>query len=131
MNRPILRRAAIVTTIISAMTVLTLLDVPMCPMATFLHVPCPGCGMTRATLAALHGDFAASFHFHPLAVILVPLLALYSLGHAYSYLRHGVSQIDTVVSGKWIDRFLLLLLITMLGVWIVRFFGAFGGPVPV
>ena len=131
MNRPLLRRAAIVAVIISAMTAVTLIDLPLCPMATFLHVPCPGCGMTRATLSALHGDFATSFHFHPLAFILVPLLGLYALGHACSYIRHGVSQVDTVVTGKWIDRFLLLLLITMLGVWIARFFGAFGGPVPV
>jgi len=113
------------------MGAVTLLDVALCPMAVFVGIPCPGCGMTRATLAALHGDFAASFHFHPLGMIIVPLFAAYALGHAVSYVRHGVSQVDTIVSGKWIDRFLILLLVSMIGVWIARFFGAFGGPAPV
>lgn len=29
-------------------------------------VPCPGCGMTRAWLAALRGDLAAAVAYHPL-----------------------------------------------------------------
>lgn len=105
--------------------------IAFCPMALVLHIPCPGCGMTRATLAALRGDFAASFRFHPLALVMVPLLGAYATANAISYIRHGVSQIDTVLAGKWFDRLLLLLLFAMLTVWIARFFGAFGGPVPV
>lgn len=38
--------------------------------------PCPGCGMTRACLAALHFDFQAAFSFHGM-VWSMPLLLLY------------------------------------------------------
>lgn len=38
-----------------------------CPFKVVTGLPCPGCGLTRATVALLHGDLATSFHFHPLA----------------------------------------------------------------
>ncbi|MCU0690133.1 MAG: DUF2752 domain-containing protein [Polyangiaceae bacterium] len=87
--------------------------------------------MTRATLAALHGNLAESLRLHPLAIILVPLLTVYACAHAISYIRHGVSRVDQVFTGKWIDRLIVMLLVAMLGVWVARFFGAFGGPVGV
>ncbi|MEG1426291.1 MAG: DUF2752 domain-containing protein [Oscillospiraceae bacterium] len=37
-----------------------------CPIRNFFGVPCPACGLTHATLAALHGDFVGAFHYHPL-----------------------------------------------------------------
>lgn len=128
---PLLRRTGIVLLIVAAMATVAWLEVALCPMAVILHVPCPGCGMTRATLAALHGDFATTYRYHPLAILMVPLLGAYAAAHALSYIRHGVSQVDTFVTGKWIDRGILLLLIAMVGVWVARFFGAFGGPAPV
>ncbi len=49
-----------------------------CPIRYATGVPCPGCGMTRAWLAVLHGDLAAAFAYHPLfwAVPLAVALAL-------------------------------------------------------
>lgn len=32
-------------------------------------IPCAGCGMTRAFIAALHLDFQSAFKFHPLVFI--------------------------------------------------------------
>lgn len=45
-----------------------------CMLRTLTGIPCPGCGMTRAVLSALRGDFRAAFAYHPLWVTL-PLLA--------------------------------------------------------
>lgn len=36
-----------------------------CPFRFFFGISCPGCGMTRALLAALRLDFAAAFSYHP------------------------------------------------------------------
>ena len=49
-----------------------------CPFRFFFGISCPGCGMTRALLAALRLDFAAAFSYHPL-FFLLPffLLAMY------------------------------------------------------
>lgn len=46
----------------------------------FRHVTgfyCPGCGMTRASLAILEGDIYQSFRFNMLIFILLPLFILF------------------------------------------------------
>lgn len=54
-----------------------------------IHIPClfkqvtgldcPGCGMTRASLAFLNGDIYQSFRWNMLVYILAPLIAVYLL----------------------------------------------------
>jgi len=36
----------------------------VCPIKVFLHVDCPGCGLTRATIALLKGDITKSLHYN-------------------------------------------------------------------
>jgi hypothetical protein len=50
-----------------------------CPFKVLTGLPCPGCGLTRATVALLHGDFATSFHFHPLALPMVAVMLVMAL----------------------------------------------------
>ena len=87
--------------------------------------------MTRATLSALHGDWSAAFHYHPLVFLVVPLVGLYVGAHAISYIRHGSSNVDQSLTGPVATTFVVIVALLLLGVWIARFFGAFGGPVPV
>lgn len=60
---------------------------PGCLMrkATGLH--CPGCGMTRASHALLHGDFAAAFRFNPLGIVLFPVALAISGLEAVAWAR--------------------------------------------
>ncbi|MGJ8633463.1 MAG: DUF2752 domain-containing protein [Luteolibacter sp.] len=46
---------------------------PGCFFRKFTGLECPGCGMTRATYATLHGDFWTAFKFNPVGMILLPL----------------------------------------------------------
>ena len=39
-----------------------------CLFAEITGLPCPGCGLTRATSTLLHGDWLTSWQFHPFAV---------------------------------------------------------------
>ena len=52
---------------------------PQCPLHTYLHLLCPGCGATRALAALLHGRVADAFHFNMLLVAgILPAAAVYT-----------------------------------------------------
>jgi hypothetical protein len=102
--------------------------VKLCLMAVALHVPCPGCGMTRATVALLRGDFARALAIHPLAPAIVPIAMGLFVVQAVAYVRTGRAF------GNWrVPRALEVvgagLVILLFGVWVARFAGCFGGPV--
>ncbi len=49
------------------------------PGCIFLSVTgffCPGCGVTRALHAVVHGDLARAFAMNPLAMVIIPLIPL-------------------------------------------------------
>ena len=73
-------------------------------------IPCPGCGMTRAWLAALRLDFAAAFAYHPLfwAVPIAFVLAFVREEMASGKVKRGI---DIVV---------VTLCVLVIAVWIVR-----------
>ncbi len=62
--------------ILAVYFVLSLFEIPTCPMKVFLGIPCPGCGVSRALMSVLRLDFAAAFEFNPLwpAVIVTAIL---------------------------------------------------------
>ncbi len=102
---------------------------PMCPLRVALGIPCPSCGLTRATRLALHGDFAGATHLHPLWMVIVPLVAAWMLAEIVSYLRTGAFfPLERFPPVLRVAQVLLALLVV---VWIARFFGAFGGPCPI
>lgn len=49
---------------------------PGCTFRKLTGLNCPGCGMTRATVAALHGQLGAAWRFNPLGMLLLPLVIL-------------------------------------------------------
>jgi len=46
-----------------------------CPFRGATGVPCPGCGLTRATLELLRGDLSGSLHTHAFAPVFLGALA--------------------------------------------------------
>ena len=61
----------IATATISAVAILILSDIYVCPLNYILGIPCPMCGMTRAFLSVISGDFAGAFYYHPLWIIII------------------------------------------------------------
>ncbi|HEX7100476.1 MAG TPA: DUF2752 domain-containing protein [Acidimicrobiia bacterium] len=43
----------------------------LCPFALVTGVACPLCGMTRAALHLIQGDFAGAMAYHPLVLLVV------------------------------------------------------------
>lgn len=50
-------------------------EVVLCPFRLLTGHRCPGCGMGHAVVAAMRGNWGASFHHHPLGI---PLLAVWT-----------------------------------------------------
>jgi hypothetical protein len=46
---------------------------PGCMFRKWTGLNCPGCGMTRASYAVLHGDLATAFAMNPLGMVVLPL----------------------------------------------------------
>ena len=55
------------------------LPTPLCPLHALTSIPCPTCGMTRATTALLHGDLAGALAWNPLMTVVMIGAALYVL----------------------------------------------------
>jgi len=49
---------------------------PPCPLHSTTGLYCPGCGVTRATRALMHGDLVTALQMNMVAIILMPFLAI-------------------------------------------------------
>lgn len=124
-------RTARLTATVAAIGVLLALRVPLCPVAAITRHPCPGCGLTRAGMALLRGDLAESARIHPLAPLIVPLMAGILLYGGARYVREGRWPFtEGKAAGRMAVAGIVLWALLMV-VWLARFHGAFGGPVPV
>lgn len=47
-----------------------------CPIKYLTGISCAGCGMSRAWLALLRGDWAGALAFHPLVLLPIPMALL-------------------------------------------------------
>ena len=117
-------------------------DLPLCPLAGIFGIPCPGCGLTRATLAALRGDWAAALRFHPLVFWVAPVYVFLVGGLLWGYVRGtppatpertggARSWQNTLLLGRGTSAIAGVTIVLLLVVWAARFLGGFGGPVPV
>lgn len=52
---------------------------PQCVFHSLTGLPCPTCGATRAAYHFLHGHFASSFFFNPLAFLAFCALVIFDL----------------------------------------------------
>ena len=47
-----------------------------CPIKYLFGISCPGCGMSRALICAIHLDLASAFYYHPHWFALLPVLVI-------------------------------------------------------
>jgi len=99
--------------------ILKILPAVVCPLKIFAHVPCPGCGATRACLLTLQGQWRAAFSINPLGFFLacaggvgLPVIAVLCFlpGPAH---RLGIGL--KKACGTWAFRVGLML--TVIGTW--------------
>jgi hypothetical protein len=125
-------RAALVTLVWVVSSLPTAFGLQRCTIATLFHVPCPGCGMTRALRLFGAGDLHASFRMHPLAlpilatgVLLIAATIWETFATGTPFLLHRGRFGRTAIA-------LATLVYTLAAaLWVLRWLGHFGGPVPI
>ncbi len=104
-------------------------EITICPTAGLTGYPCPGCGLTRAALAVVRGDFATALAFHPLVFVVGPAAVGYLCLAAVDVLW-PLRWFRSASAARWGSRLALALALLLFVVWVARFVGAWGGPVP-
>ncbi len=100
-----------------------------CPVRLVAAEPCPMCGMTRACMLAATGRLHEAWHMHPLVLLVAPLLTLHVVAEAWGFWRTGHFGYSGDRKAVRAVGYMIVGLAVIL--WIVRFFGLFGGPVVV
>lgn len=90
----------------------------VCPIRVATGIPCPGCGLTLATMEILRGDLSASFRTHAFAPVFLAALALML---AALVLPEGartrlVGSISKVEQGSGVTAWVMLVLFLYWGV---------------
>lgn len=85
-----------------------------CQIRQLIGIPCPTCGMTRAALLALGGNFGAAFRMHPLFWLMPFLFA------AIFFIKNRRLQRDL----------LIFFAVLLFAVWVIRMIIFFPDTVP-
>jgi Protein of unknown function (DUF2752) len=90
---------------------LTFLGVPgwTCPIFHTFGIPCPGCGMTRATLFLFRGDLKQALTMHvyaPILLIALIIITLCTIGPR-NYVERIVAKTETLENYTGITTILL------------------------
>lgn len=81
-----------------------------CVVSYFLHIHCPGCGMTRAYLNLLQLNIAGAFNMHPMFWSM-PILLVFYLKDWHLF------------KNKWLNEGILILIsLGFIINWIIKFF---------
>ena len=58
-----------------------------CLFRAVTGIPCPGCGLSRATEALFHGDIRASLWYNPLGIVIDVALVVYVIWYTVDIIR--------------------------------------------
>jgi hypothetical protein len=89
---------------------------PGCLFHRMTGLNCPGCGMTRAAYAVLHGNFGEAFRLNPMGMVLLPA-ALLGLGlELAGWMRGKPLPFRFRIGGRWAWGVLGMVLVF----WVIR-----------
>ena len=65
-----------------------------CPYYQFLHIYCPGCGISRMFFHLAKFEFAEAFSSNCVIFCMLPIALIMALYHAYRYIRYGKTKLN-------------------------------------
>lgn len=95
-----------------------LLDAPLCGVKLFIGLPCPGCGLTHATVALAHGRLRSSIDYNPLGVVIALWLVYQFTRAAFMFIRGR--PLRPLLSDEARDVVLYVFLGALFVQWIVK-----------
>jgi hypothetical protein len=87
-----------------------------CLMQTFLHIPCPGCGVLHSLNSVLHLEFRRAWYFNPGGVVFAISLVMQMFGRAmqlaseqHSEKLHAIYTVSSsttlaILLAVWLER---------------------------
>jgi hypothetical protein len=98
-----------------------------CPILKATGVPCPGCGLTHATMELLRGDVVSSLRVHAFAPVLLVVLALMCavLVLPAQYRQPLLAAVRKLETQNGLTSFLLSALVLY---WVIRLMGILPFP---
>ena len=91
-----------------------------CPFLKAIGWPCPGCGLGRACVLLVEGDWRAALQMHAFAPLLLLTLGLLGAG----LLLRGGPRVVLLTTVQWLEertRLVPFLLVALLFYWVFRF----------
>lgn len=79
----------------------------ICLIRGMIGIPCPSCGMSRAIITILNGDFISAFRYHPL--FWLPFVIL----------------ISSIITRRHFKKILIVSIIVFSGIYIIRMINLF------
>ena len=125
------RRAALAALVWVAAALPAALRWQQCGFARMFHIPCPGCGMTRAVTLLVEGDWRGSLHMHPLALPVLAAGATFALATVWTTYVYGWPLVHKSRLGRASLVGLGVAYAASIILWALRWLGLFGGPVSV
>jgi hypothetical protein len=91
----------------------------ICFSRRVLHLPCPGCGMTRAFAHLAKGEWSAALAAHPLSPVLAVELLLIWLAWGRAALR-GLPLPGPLPRPAWVERAVIAHVAVLCALWVGR-----------
>lgn len=98
-----------------------------CPSRLLLHLPCPGCGLTRSWIALWQGEFLTSIRFHPLGLPLFLVCVAVSVAALIHRFHPALNVPLSFQQILFHRRTLQAMTVLLLGVWGMRLMLGFAG----
>src|SRR5262245_43518696 len=90
----------------------------VCLFRRITGLQCPGCGLSRAVVLALHGQFYQSFMVHVLGIPTAILLLLQIPYRLILVLRPQIQFVSTPQGRRWVE---IVATICVLVPWLIKF----------
>lgn len=82
-----------------------------CVFRSTIGIPCPGCGLSRAFILLLRGQWQQALHFHPLFWLVPPVTVIWA----------GLSIfMPKKLASPWLNRLLIVIGLLFIAVYVYR-----------